>query len=437
MISSFFSPQLGQLIVSVNSLSLFTNYFCSDDVDTVFLSITYDEQFYSTKNKTIEELKIKKNSSSKQVYEIKTIQAFSVYNVNRTFYAYLYVITKAGFQKCVGVAKIDNLALQVIANKQRHSDSQEEDVYSILFFPNSHNDSCANNAIAETVIKCTYSPTVGLSFDSHIQRTSDSENTIDVGIRSDSCIFYDGNEDNGTEETKENPGDGDCKDFNMLESAISEFESLGSRSKNFGYIGSTETLCSFDKMMDNYDMAIHFMYRFMIADIKVTIPEVHLLVTYPNSCIAQSHSIQFMKMSSSLCNCISLSLPNMITVTYDTIITPTSRNRVVVCIPTILLRFLKGIDYSEAYHVLSTPETIPHSFEPSSSIEGQRFVCIGEVVCTLRIGVYNSGYSINEPALQNAFILAVVSGCCFVFTIGSSSFCKSEESWFSSRLPLF
>lgn len=198
----------------------------------------------------------------------------------------------------------------------------------------------------------------------------------------------------------------------MLESAISEFESLGSRSKNFGYIGSTETLCSFDKMMDNYDMAIHFMFRFMIADIKVTIPEVHLLVTYPNTCIARSHSIQFMKMSSSLCNCVSLSLPNMITVTYDTIITPTSRNRAVVCVPTVLLRVLKGIDYSEVYHVLSTPETTPHSFEPTSSIEGQRFVCIGEVVCTLRIGVYNSGYSINEPALQNAFILAVVSVFC-------------------------
>lgn len=56
----------------------------------------------------------------------------------------------------------------MIANKQRHNDSQEEDVYSILFFPNSHNDSCANNAIAETVIKCTYSPTVGLLFDTLI-----------------------------------------------------------------------------------------------------------------------------------------------------------------------------------------------------------------------------------------------------------------------------
>ena len=153
------------------------------------------------------------------------------------------------------------------------------------------------------------------------------------------------------------------------------------------------------------------MYRFMIADIKVGIPSVNVLVTYPNTYIPRSPSIQFMNLGSSLCNCFFLSLPNMITITYDTIITPTSRNRVVVNVPTILLRVLKGIDYStDSYQdiVSSTNQSNPRIVDTPSFIEGQRFVCIGEVVCTLRIAVYNSSNSINEPTLQNAFILAVV-----------------------------
>lgn len=153
--------KLGQLMISVNSVSLFSNYYACEDIDTIFISMVYDEQYFSTKNKASEEVKIKKNSASKQIYDIKTIQAFNVYNVNRTFYVYLYVVTKDSFQKCVGVAKIDNLALQVINNRQRHEPSKnDEDVFSILFFPNSHHDSSANNAIAETTVKCTYNPSV-------------------------------------------------------------------------------------------------------------------------------------------------------------------------------------------------------------------------------------------------------------------------------------
>lgn len=231
-------------------------------------------------------------------------------------------------------------------------------------------------------------------------------------MRSDSCIFYNDNEDEVTETTKENLNETELmKDNNILESAIDEFESIGIRSKNFGYLGSQDSLCSVDKMNENYDMAIHYMYRFMIADIKVVVPSVNLLVTYPNTFIPRSPSIQFMKLSSSLCNCFTLSLPNPITVSYDTIITPTSRNRVIVNVPTILLRVLKGIDYSsESYRNLgSASETHnPPFVETPSFLEGQRFVCIGEVICTLRIAIYNSGNSINEPTLQNAFILAVV-----------------------------
>ena len=49
-----------------------------------------------------------------------------------------------------------------------------------------------------------------------------------------------------------------------------------------------------------------------------------------------------------------------------------------------------------------------HTGEPISFLEGQRFLCIGEIVCTLRLAMCNSGYSLSEPALQNSFILAVV-----------------------------
>lgn len=201
----------------------------------------------------------------------------------------------------------------------------------------------------------------------------------------------------------------EMKDNNMLESAIDEFENIGIRSKNFGYLGTQESLYSYDKMNENYDLAIHYMFRFMIADIKASIPSFHLLISYPNSTIPHAPSIQYMKLSSSLSNCFSLSLPNPITITYDTIITPTSRNRVVVNMPTILLRVLKGVDFiPESNNDFSSSESMNHTGEPISFLEGQRFLCIGEIVCTLRLAMYNSGYSLSEPALQNSFILAVV-----------------------------
>lgn len=396
-------------MISVNSVTLFSNYYSCEEIDSVFISMMYDEQYSSTKNKSSEEVKVKKNSTSKQIYDIKTIQAFNVYNVHRTFYVYLYIVTKDRFQKCVGIAKIDNLAKQVITNRQRREQNKnEEDVFSILFFPNSHHDSSANNAIAETTIKCTYTPTVSSFLIHHQKPNSNGQTGIDL-IRSDSCIFN--IEEELSEENKDLAESEFFKDTNMLESAIDEYESIGNRSKNFGYLGSQDSLCSYDKMNENYDMAFHYMYRFMIADIKVVIPSVNLLVTYPNTYIPRSPSIQFMNLGSSLCNCFFLSLPNMITITYDTIITPTSRNRVVVNVPTILLRVLKGIDYStDSYQdiVSSTDQANPHIVDTPSFIEGQRFICIGEAVCTLRIAVYNSSNSINEPTLQNAFILAVV-----------------------------
>ena len=77
--------------------------------------------------------------------------------------------------------------------------------------------------------------------------------------------------------------------------------------------------------------------------------------------------------------------------------------------PTILLRVLKGVDFiPESNNDFSSSESMNHTGEPISFLEGQRFLCIGEIVCTLRLAMYNSGYSLSEPALQNSFILAVV-----------------------------
>ena len=109
----------------------------------------------------MEDSSVKKRAAQfKQVYDIHAVHEFKIYTVGQPFFVYLYVLTKTGLQKCVGVAKIDNLALQAITNKQRGG--QGDDNYSILFFPNSHMDSCTSNAIAESSVKCTYMPSVGV-----------------------------------------------------------------------------------------------------------------------------------------------------------------------------------------------------------------------------------------------------------------------------------
>lgn len=131
----------------------------SEPVQSIFLVMSYDEQYFSTKNRLVEAANVKKRAAQfKQVYDIHAVHAFKIYTVGQPFFVYLYVLTKTGLQKCVGVAKIDNLALQVITSKQRGG--QGDDSYSILFFPNSHMDSCASNAIAESSVKCAYVPSV-------------------------------------------------------------------------------------------------------------------------------------------------------------------------------------------------------------------------------------------------------------------------------------
>ena len=153
--------QLGEVIASISTVSLFSTFMQSEPVQSIFLVMSYDEQYYSTKSRLVEASSVKKRAAQfKQVYDIHAVHEFKIYTVGQPFFVYLYVLTKTGLQKCVGVAKIDNLALQAITNKQRGG--QGDDNYSILFFPNSHMDSCTSNAIAESSVKCTYMPSVGV-----------------------------------------------------------------------------------------------------------------------------------------------------------------------------------------------------------------------------------------------------------------------------------
>ena len=149
-------------MISINTVSLLSSLYDNSEIDSVYMTMVYDEQYYSAKNKNNDAMKIKKNSILMYSYEINSLQSFNVYNVKRTFFIYLNIVTKTGFQKCVGVAKVDNLALQVITNHQPQDNHNKDKVFAntIYFFPNSHNGSCTNTVIAETEIVCTYSPSV-------------------------------------------------------------------------------------------------------------------------------------------------------------------------------------------------------------------------------------------------------------------------------------
>ena len=359
------------------------------DVETirsVYITLSFDEQFYSTQSKQAEVTKTKKSTTFfKQTYEIKAAHAFNVYSINRTFYVYLHIITKSGLQKCVGVAKIDNLALQVITSRQ-HSENRKEadDQYSILFFPNNHTYTGANNAIAESSVKCTYSPAMN-SF------TSDSPLTrSQMGQRSDSCIICTESASSSvyvtipeeSEEDVEKPRNVE----NELANAVEEYETIGVRSKNFGYVGSQETLVSWERMNENYETALHYMNRYLIADYKVSIPSLTLIVLFPNNQVSPSLAMQLNP--ATLTNCLYLSLPNPITVSFDSIITPTSRNRLIVNIPTIVTHILKGVDFKENR---STRSDLTRSIDlmHSETIGNTRYLCIGDLVCSARIAMYH------------------------------------------------
>ena len=152
---------MGQLITSISSVTLFTSYINTESIQSVYVTLSYDEQFYSTQNKLSEISKMKKNNRmSKQSYEIRAAHAFNVYNINKVFYIYLHVITKSGLKKCIGEAKIDNFAHHVITSRQKGESGKDEDHQSFLFFPHTPSNKRSTNAIAEGVIKYTYSPYV-------------------------------------------------------------------------------------------------------------------------------------------------------------------------------------------------------------------------------------------------------------------------------------
>ena len=159
---------------------------------------------------------------------------------------------------------------------------------------------------------------------------------------------------------------------------------MGVRSKNFGYVGSKETLNSWERMNENYDTAFHYMNRYIIADYKISVPSLTFIILFPNKEISPSLSMQLN--AATLTNCLYLSLPNPITVSFDSIITPTSRNRLIINIPTIVTRVLKGVDFTSNR---SAQSDITNSIDPSHSetIGYIRYLCIGDLVCSARIAV--------------------------------------------------
>lgn len=187
----------------------------------------------------------------------------------------------------------------------------------------------------------------------------------------------------------EKEGEGSPNIVESLNAAIDEFDNLGTRSKTFGYASTPESMISMDRMNENYDLAMHYMFRFMISDIKVGIPSVTVLVSYPNS-ICKSIPMKLIRYSS-LSNVFLLSIPNPISVKFDTIITLSSRSRLIVNVPTLVLRVLKGVDYvSGPTSSLKDSITSPSENEQTllDSFSHQRFLGIGELLCTMRIAMY-------------------------------------------------
>ena len=151
-------------------------------------------------------------------------------------------------------------------------------------------------------------------------------------------------------------------------------------------------------MNDNYTIATHISNRFLVADIRVGIPSCTLLVSFPSTTIpkARPHAPSF---SSSLNNCLFLSLPKQITVTYDTVITPTSRQRTVVNVPSVVVRVLKGVDFGCRLDASLKPvdqarnkeftrlDGIPGIGAVLSRLSLQRFLCVGELLCTVRVAL--------------------------------------------------
>ena len=93
-------------------------------------------------------------------YDVKAAHAFNVYNTNQVFYVYLHIITKSGLQLCIGEGKIDNLALQVITSRQKGEAMKDGYQQTIAFYPHNASSKLSSIVIAESPVKCTYSPAV-------------------------------------------------------------------------------------------------------------------------------------------------------------------------------------------------------------------------------------------------------------------------------------
>lgn len=237
---------------------------------------------------------------------------------------------------------------------------------------------------------------------------SDNPTRGQIGQRSDSCIIYQEEKDSTgsvqvhipQEAVKSEHSSSDSHEYSTTESesdcglssTIEDFETIGVRSKNFGYVGSREALCSCERMNENYDMAIHYMNRYIVEDYRMSVPSVTLTVVYPNKEMSPSLSAQLMNVNAdALTNCFFFSIPKPVTLTYDSIITPTSRNRLTVTIPTVIARVLKGVDYNclSAHSNAAGSET---KAEPRSSRGGEvRYLCIGDLACTVRLAMYILG----------------------------------------------
>ena len=111
--------------------------------------------------------------------------------------------------------------------------------------------------------------------------TSDCPTRGQVGQRSDSCIIYQEEKDStgsvqvripqevaksentDAEESHEYTASESGSDFS-LSSTIVDYETIGVRSNNFGYVGSREALCSCERMKENNDIAIHYMNMYIV-----------------------------------------------------------------------------------------------------------------------------------------------------------------------------
>ena len=182
----------------------------------------------------------------------------------------------------------------------------------------------------------------------------------------------------------------------LFTKAVDMFAVLGNKSKNFGYIGSRDSLCSLERMNENYNYGIHFSYRFLVADIRVAIPSITLLVSFPSSLVPKVRA-RSPALATPINNCLFVSIPKQTLITYNTIITPSSRCRTVVNVPTVVVRVLKGVNYDLHSQRTKAEMDRERGFVRLDGLQGiesaigrlsvQRFLCVGELLCTVRIAM--------------------------------------------------